>query len=106
MGGRRLAASQRQKLDVARGLLKRSDFFIVNRPLLALDYRLQEQILCNVLDEVRRDGRSPAVIWVVGSAAMAKYFDRVIVFDGGQLVEEGTHETLKTGRGIFEKMLA
>jgi putative ABC transport system ATP-binding protein len=106
VGGRRLTASQRQKLDVARALLKRADFLILNRPLLALDYRLQEQILNNVLAEAHRDDRDPAVIWVVGSAAMAKYFDRVIVFDGGQLVEEGTHETLKTGNGIFEKMLA
>jgi len=106
VGGRRLTASQRQKLDVARALLKRADFLILNRPMLALDYRLQEQILRNVLEEVRRDDRSPAIIWVVGSAAMAKYFERVIVFDGGQLVEEGTHETLQSGNGIFKTMLA
>jgi putative ABC transport system ATP-binding protein len=106
VGGRRLTASQRQKLDVARALLKRADFLILNRPLLALDYRMQEQILCNILEETRRDNRKPAVIWVVGSAAMAKYFDRVIVFDGGQLVEEGTHDTLRTGNGIFKTMLA
>jgi putative ABC transport system ATP-binding protein len=106
VGGRRMSNAQRQKLDVARAVLKRADFLIFNRPLLALDQRQQEQILRRVLEEVQRDGRSPAVIWVLPNAAMAQLFDRVFVFDGGSLVEEGTHETLHAGNGIFKTLVA
>ncbi|MBA3449537.1 MAG: ABC transporter ATP-binding protein, partial [Pseudaminobacter sp.] len=106
VGGRRLTGAQRQKLDLARALLKRTDFLILNRPLSALDQRAQEQILCNVLEEARRDGRAPAIIWVLASPSMAKYFDRVIVFDDGELVEDGTHETLSARNGIFTGLLA
>lgn len=105
-GGRRLTGAQRQKLDVARALLKRPDFIILNRPLLASDHRVQEQVLKNVLEEVKRGGRSPAVVWVVSNPAMAKYFERVIVFDGGQLVEDGPHDTLHSGNGIYKSLVA
>jgi putative ABC transport system ATP-binding protein len=106
VGGRRLTAAQRQKLDVARALLKRADFLILNRPLSALDQRLQDQILRNVLEEARRDDRAPAIIWVLTNPAMAKLFDRVIVFNAGELVEDGTHETLWARNGIFKGLLS
>jgi putative ABC transport system ATP-binding protein len=105
-GGRRLTGGQRQKLDVARALLKRPDFLILNRPLSALDQRMQEQVLRNVLEEARRDGHSPAIVWVVTNPAMGRMFDRVAVFDAGQLVEDGTHETLLAGNGIFKELLS
>ncbi|MGC4025854.1 MAG: ABC transporter transmembrane domain-containing protein [Mesorhizobium sp.] len=84
VGGRRLSGAQRQKLDLARAILKRADFLIINRPLLALDSRTQDQILRNVLEEVKRDDRNPAILWVVSAAAMSQYFDRVLVFDGSR----------------------
>ncbi|MEI5678395.1 MULTISPECIES: ABC transporter ATP-binding protein [unclassified Mesorhizobium] len=105
-GGRRLTGGQRQKLDVARALLKRPDFLIMNRPLSALDQRMQEQVLRNVLEEARRDGHSPAIVWVVTNPSMGMMFDRVAVFDAGQLVEDGTHETLLARNGIFKELLS
>jgi putative ABC transport system ATP-binding protein len=87
-------------------VLKRADFLILNRPLLALDQRLQDKILVSVLEELRREDRTPAVIWVLANPAMAKLFDRVAVFDSGALVEEGTHETLQAGNGIFKTLVS
>ncbi len=87
-------------------MLKRADFLILNRPLSALDQRLQDQILRNVLEEARRDDRAPAIIWVLTNPAMAKLFDRVIVFNAGELVEDGTHETLWARNGIFKGLLS
>ncbi|PRD42435.1 hypothetical protein C5748_16780 [Phyllobacterium phragmitis] len=105
-GGKRLTGGQRQKIDVARALLKRADFIVFNRPLAALDQRAQGQILRNVLEEARRDGRSPAIIWVLANPAMAAMFDRVIVFNAGRLVEDGTHETLLARNGTFKELLS
>ncbi|MBB2972973.1 ABC transporter ATP-binding protein [Mesorhizobium sp. RMAD-H1] len=105
-GGRRLTGGQRQKVDVARALLKRADYIVFNRPLAALDQRAQGQILRNVLEEARRGGRSPAIIWVLSNPAMAAMFDRVIVFNGGRLVEDGPHETLLARNGIFRELLS
>lgn len=106
VGGRRLTAAQRQKLEVARVLLKRADFMVFNRPLSALDQRQQEQILCNVLKEAGRDGRQPAIVWVLANAAMARHFERIMVFHTSELVEDGTHATLAERSDIFKELLS
>jgi putative ABC transport system ATP-binding protein len=105
-GGRRLTGSQRQKIDIARALLKRADYIVLNRALAGFDQRTQGQIVRNVLDEARRDGRSPAVIWVLSNPSMAAMFDRVIVFKAGRLVEDGPHETLLEKNGIFKELVS
>ena len=105
-GGRRLTVAQRQKVDVARTLIKRSDYMIFNRPLSVIDQRVQDHILRNVLEEAKRGDRKPAIIWVLSNPAVAQYFDRVLVFDRGTLVDDGTHETLATKDGVFKELVA
>jgi putative ABC transport system ATP-binding protein len=105
-GGRRLTSVQRQKLNLARALVRRSSCYVFNRPLPSLDGRVQDQILRNVLEMVHKDGRSPIVVWVLSNTALSDLFDRVIVFDKGRLVEEGTHETLLENNGIFKELVS
>jgi putative ABC transport system ATP-binding protein len=107
-GGRRLTVAQRQKVDVARTLIKRADFLIFNRPMSVIDQRVQDQILRNILklEEQRPTGQKPAIIWVLANPAMSQFFNRVVVFDRGSLVEDGTHESLATQNGIFKGLLA
>jgi putative ABC transport system ATP-binding protein len=106
-GGRRLTAAQRQKIDVARTLIKRADYLIFNRPMSVIDQRVQDQVLRNILklEESRTSGQKPAIIWVLSNPAMSQFFNRVVVFDRGVLVEDGTHETLATQDGIFKGLL-
>ena len=105
-GGKRLTNVQRQKLNVARALLKRADYVIFNRPLPALDQRVQDQITHNILEELHEEGHAPAIIWVLSNTALANLFDRVIVFDKGTLVEDGTHATLLKKNGIFKELVS
>jgi putative ABC transport system ATP-binding protein len=53
-----------------------------------------------------RDGRDPTVIWVLANPGMAKIFERIVVLDGGELVEDGTYETLSARNGIFTGLLS
>ena len=107
-GGRRLTAAQRQKVEVARTLIKRVDYLIFNRPMSVIDQRVQDQILRNILklEESRPSGQKPAIIWVLSNPAMSQFFNRVVVFDRGTLVEDGTHESLATQNGVFKGLLA
>ena len=104
-GGRRLTAVQRQKLAVARALVRRSDFYIFNRPLSALDGQAQDAILCASLDHLHAGGQEPGILWVLSNPALADRFDRVAVFDRGRLVEEGTPGEMAENNGIFKKMM-
>ena len=105
-GGKRLTAVQRQKLSLARALIRRSTYYIFNRPLSALDGRAQDKITQAALDHLHADGRTPGILWVVSNPAMTQLFDRIVVFDRGQLVEEGTHDALVEKNGIFKGMLS
>lgn len=105
-GGKRLTSVQRQKLALARALIRRSDYYLFNRPLSGLDARTQEQVLAACLKYLRRDGRTPAVAWVISSARFAAQFDRVAVFERGKLVEDGSHAELSQKNGIFKELLS
>lgn len=105
-GGRRLTSVQRQKLGLARALMRRSAYFVFNRPLTALDSRLQGQIVQNVLALLRRDGGNPGVIWVLSNTSLAGLFDRVIVFDGGSTVDDGPHAAVADKSEVFKSLLS
>ncbi|MCO5732472.1 ABC transporter transmembrane domain-containing protein [Rhizobium sp. SSA_523] len=104
--GRRLTTVQRQKLNLARALLKRSDYFIFNRPLPALDQRAQETIITNIMRDLHEDGEKPAIIWVLPNARMSELFDRIMVFQNGNLVENGTYAELEGQKSMFKQLVS
>ncbi len=89
--GRRLSVQQRQKLNFARALIRKSDFYVFNRALSALDPTLQEQILKDTLAFLAAEGDDPAIIWIVGSPAFTRHFPRVITLADGALQDDTTN---------------
>ena len=105
-GGKRLTLAQRQKLSLARALLRRSDYFVFNRPLNALDQRTREQIVRNVLANKENFGSNAAIVWVLADAALASLFERVLVFDGSALADDGPYSVLAEKDGIFKELVS
>ncbi|MGE3876589.1 MAG: ABC transporter transmembrane domain-containing protein [Parvibaculaceae bacterium] len=105
VGGRRLTSVQRQKLHVARALLKRGDYIILNKALSALEQRTHEELVRSVIGEAHRDGRKPALIWVLSNPNLARLFDRVVVLDRGMAVEDGNYDHLVARKGVFAGLL-
>ncbi len=105
-GGRRLTLVQRQKLNVARSLIRRSDFYVFNRALPGLDRRVQNEIVKNVVDFLKEQDHDPAIIWVLSNTSLARLFKRVVVFDRGSIADDGTFETLEQESGIFKTLVA
>ena len=101
-GGKRLTASERQLLGLARAILKRPDILVVDAALAVLDTPTQEKILKNVLES----SGSRAVIWILARPHQARLFDRVLVIDDGQVIEEGLPETLEARGGRFTALAA
>jgi putative ABC transport system ATP-binding protein len=105
-GGRRLTLTQRHKIGLARALIRRSDFYVFNRPLPGLDRRVQEEIVRNVLDFLKEQDNDPAIVWVLSNTSLSRMFHRVIVFDRGVVVADGPYETLDKESGIFKSLVA
>lgn len=104
--GKRLTATQRQKASLVRALIRRSDTYVFNRPLSTMDTRNQEDITRNILAYLRKDGRTPAVVWVASQPGIAALFDRVAVFESGNLVEDGTAGDVAEKNGVFNEILS
>jgi len=106
-GGKRLTTAQRQKVGLARALLKRPDLMISNRGLSALSGQNQAMIVRRVLELAKGSEILPrfAVYWVLASPALAKEFDRVLVFDEGRIAEDGAPQKLLENEGSYAAMV-
>ena len=100
IAGSRLSSVQRQKLAIARAVLKRPDVLVVDRATAPLDASSQNRILDNLLKEF--DSR--ALIWVVHRASLAERFERTIVLEGGKVVEQGTFADLNRPGSVLHAM--
>ena len=90
LAGSRLSQGQRQKLSIARALLRRPDHLILNEATSSLDSGGQTIVMSNLLSEMR--GRN--ITWALQRASLAENFDRVLVVSGGQVVEDGSFQDL------------
>jgi putative ABC transport system ATP-binding protein len=90
--GKRLTQVQRQKLAVARSLLKRPDLAVLNRSLGALDTKSQRSILEAIVGFAAAERMG--LFCVLTAPGLASLFDRVVVFEDGGIVEDGAPAAL------------
>ncbi len=102
IGGGRLSGAQRQKLAIARCLLKRPDLLIVNGATAGLDLATRGRILEAVLTEMA--GR--CVVWVLEEPDAAARFDRLLVIRGGHIVEQGSYAELANRGAALRELVA
>ncbi len=102
-GGKRLTEVQRQKLHLARTLLKKPDILIANQGMNTLGTRQQENIVQTVLKWSDKNGSG--IIWVPMSPSFAKFFDRVLVFDSGVLIADGKPEELLETNETYKMLI-
>lgn len=105
-GGRRLTVIQRQKLNLARAIIRRSNFYVFNKALPGLERRLQEEIVTDVLAYLGHQDNNPTIVWVLSNITLSRLFGRVVMFDKGEIVEDGLYERLREESGIFSTLVA
>jgi len=102
IGGARLSAAQRQKLGLARGVLKQPDVLILSEATTALDSATQSRIMRNLLLEFK----DRCVLWAVQRASMAQEFDQILVMRQGKVLERGTFADLQQRNAYVKELLA
>lgn len=102
VGGARLTVAQRQKLAIARNLVKRPDLLVINNAIASLDQAAQTRILDGVL---RERGKS-TLVWVMESTAAARRFDRILVVADGRVAEQGRFDELNRPGTAFAALAA
>lgn len=102
IAGGRLSAAQRQKLAIARGIVKRPDIMILSDATAVLDAASQSRIL----DGLRQEFAGRGLIWSLARASLAAHFDHVLVMQSGRLAEQGSFADLAAGEGPLKALLA
>ena len=100
--GARLSYSQKQRIAIARALMKEPDVLVMDEPTSGLDPSLERAIVTGVLE--RMEGRT--VLWAIGHTELAKLFDRTLVLDHGRLVDDAPSAELTSDRPALKKLLA
>ena len=102
VGGKRLAATQRQKLGIARALIKRPQFLVVNEAVAVFDGRTQDRIRDRVL--AAAEGRG--VVWIANRPSQAEPFDDIVVMQAGRIVAHGAPAELAAKGGLYAELMA
>ena len=99
-GGVTLSAGQRQRIAIARAVLRNAPILLLDEATSALDSE-SETLVQRALEKIM-EGRTTLVI--AHRLATVIRADRILVFDHGRLVEEGTHQTLIGRGGVYARL--
>ncbi len=99
--GAKLSGGQRQRIAIARALLKNAPILLLDEATSALDGEAEEAIR-TALERVMSDR---TVIAIAHRLSSLRNFDRIVVLQGGRVVEEGDPEHLLGGDGVYRRMV-
>ncbi len=101
-----LSGGQKQRVSIARAFIKKPDIVLLDDCLSAVDTNTEKQIL-NYLEKALADKTGIIITHRIYSLLN---FDKIIVLEGGRIIEEGTHDQLLSKKGyyfeLFEKQRA
>ena len=98
--GKTLSVGQRQRLTIARALVRPFPILIMDDALSMVDMKTEERILNGML---RMRGNKTTLIVSHRSSTILRA-DRIIVLDRGRIVEQGTHQALITQNGLYSTL--
>ncbi|KAK7476601.1 hypothetical protein BaRGS_00032147, partial [Batillaria attramentaria] len=99
--GLQMSGGQKQRLAIARALIRRPKVLILDETTSALDYQTEAQVQATV-NSLRG---KVTILWIAHHLNTVHIADRILVLDKGRVVEQGTPSDLLTHGGLFASLV-
>lgn len=100
--GARLSGGQRQRMAIARALLRDAPILLLDEATSALDAE-SEQLVQQALERLMA---TRTTLVIAHRLATVRGADRIVVMDGGRIVETGKHDALSRAGGLYSRLAA
>ena len=99
-GGKNFSGGQRQRLTIARALVKRPEILILDDSASALDYATDAKLR----QSLKSLDYKPTVFIVSQRTSSIRHADKIIVLEGGKMIGCGTHDELLKSNEIYREI--
>ena len=98
--GMKLSGGQKQRVAIARAMLVEAPILLLDEATSALDSK-SEKLIIEALDNLMRERTT---IVIAHRLSTIRKLDRIVVVDGGKIVEQGTHDELIDENGLYQEL--
>lgn len=99
--GVQLSGGQKQRISVARAILRDPSLLVLDEATSGLDSTTEGEVLSVIREELPE----AAVLVISHRLATTRVASHVIVLEGGSVVQQGTHESLKVTPGLYQRYI-
>ncbi|MEG0552868.1 MAG: ABC transporter ATP-binding protein, partial [Carnobacterium sp.] len=101
-GGSNMSGGQKQRLSIARAIIKKPDVYVFDDSFSALDYQTDARLR----ERLKAETKDASVLIVAQRVGSIRHADKIIVLDKGIVVAQGTHEELLKMSDIYYDIAA
>ena len=101
-GGVKVSGGEKQRLSIARALLRKPELLVFDEATSSLDSLTEEEISQTIRDVAA--SRDAITILIAHRLSTVLHADRIYVLERGRIVESGRHEELTERRGLYHAM--
>ncbi|MFT5755685.1 MAG: subfamily B ATP-binding cassette protein MsbA [Alteromonadaceae bacterium] len=98
--GKYLSGGQRQRVAIARAILRNSPIIILDEATSALDNK-SEQLIHQAFSQL---AKNKTMLIIAHRLSTIEHVDCILVMDGGQLIEQGSHQMLMQQKGYYHSL--
>ena len=99
--GGSLSVGERQRLSIARAMLKDAPIIILDEATANVDPKNEKELM----EAIRELTQEKTVIMIAHRLKTVRHADQIFVVDKGQIAEQGTHDELLAQDGIYRRFI-